>query len=462
MSPSKQIVCSPRAAERIAAARGWIGSLAPGTEALVVAASHEAADDLLREFTVSRGASFGIHRLTLNRLIGVLASEHMVNAGLAPAAGLAAEAVAARAVFRLKPTSRLAYFGPVAERPGFPAALARTVVELRLNGVEPARIATLGGAGAAIAAMLEQFEIELREANLLDRAGMIDAAIARVTSDSSSDSSDGSASNRRFVGLPTLFLDVPIDGARECDLIAALLARAPSAIATVPAGDTRTRQFIVDAMGTDAVVVESDGDVAEKRSDGAAPSILRLQRYLFAESSPPEGSLDASVDLFSAPGEMQECVEIARRIQAEVKNGLPFDKIAVLLHAPMRYAPYLEEALDRAGIPAYFARGTARPEPGGRALLALLRCAAENLSARRFAEYLSLAQVPDAAASATGDPGGELMARDADLAAAALRDDLEYPRQLASRKRPVRTRCRWSRRGSAHHGGGRSCCSTPR
>ena len=107
MSLSKQIVCSPRASERIEAARAWIGSIAPGTEALVVAASHEAADDLLREFTVSRGATFGVHRLTLNRLIGVLAAEHMVNAGLAPAAGLAAEAVAARAVFRLKPTGRL-------------------------------------------------------------------------------------------------------------------------------------------------------------------------------------------------------------------------------------------------------------------------------------------------------------------------------------------------------------------
>src|SRR5712664_1597546 len=270
------------------------------------AASHEAADDLLREFTVSRGASFGVHRLTLNRLIGVLAAEHMVNASLAPAAGLAAEAVAARAVFRLKPTGRLAYFGPVAERPGFPAALARTVVELRLNGVEPARIATLGDAGASIAAMLEQFEIELREANLLDRAGMIDAAIARVTSDSRGDSSDGSVSNRRFVGLPTLFLDVPIYGARECDLVAAMVARAPAAIATVPIGDTRTRQFIVDAMGPDAVVADSDAGDSEKLPDSAALSLLRLQRYLFAESSPPEGTLDASVDLFSAPGEMQE------------------------------------------------------------------------------------------------------------------------------------------------------------
>ena len=92
---------------------------------------------------------------------------------------------------------------------------------------------------------------------------------------------------------------------------------------------------------------------------------------------------------------MQECVEIARRILAEADRGIPFDRIAVALHAPGRYVPYLEEALARAAIPACFARGASRPEPGGRALLALLACAAEHLSARRYAEYLSLAQVPD-------------------------------------------------------------------
>jgi RecB family exonuclease len=102
---------------------------------------------------------------------------------------------------------------------------------------------------------------------------------------------------------------------------------------------------------------------------------------------------------------MQECVEIARRIQDAARRGIPFDRIAVLLHAPSRYAPYLEEALARASIPAWFARGTVRPEPGGRALLALLNCAAENCCARRFAEYLSLAQVPDRACDDDVRPG---------------------------------------------------------
>jgi CRISPR/Cas system-associated exonuclease Cas4 (RecB family) len=50
--------------------------------------------------------------------------------------------------------------------------------------------------------------------------------------------------------------------------------------------------------------------------------------------------------------------------------------------------------LRRAAIPGYFSRGVARPDPAGRAFLALLACAADKCSASRFAEYLSLGQLP--------------------------------------------------------------------
>ena len=105
--------------------------------------------------------------------------------------------------------------------------------------------------------------------------------------------------------------------------------------------------------------------------------------------------------MLSAPGESRECVEIARRIHAAARDGIPFDRIAVLLRAPDAYGPFLVEALRRAGVPAHFARGARRPDPSGRALLALLACAAEGYSARRFAEYLSLGEVPQRA------PGGD-------------------------------------------------------
>ena len=159
-----------------------------------------------------------------------------------------------------------------------------------------------------------------------------------------------------------------------------------------------------------------------------APSLERLQTHLFADTAPPERDVDETVTVISAPGEMHECVEIARRIAAEARRGVPFDRIAVLLHDPIRYAPYLQEALARADIPAYFARGTRRPEPGGRAMLALLCCAAENLSARRFAEYLSLAQVPDADRPRDDEPA---ISPDAELAPAPLESDLEVEGEAA-------------------------------
>jgi CRISPR/Cas system-associated exonuclease Cas4 (RecB family) len=106
----------------------------------------------------------------------------------------------------------------------------------------------------------------------------------------------------------------------------------------------------------------------------------------------------------------------------------------VLLHAPAQYTPHLEEALRRADIPAYFARGTARPESAGRALLTLLACAAEKLSARRFAEYLSLAQVPDSierAPNRAEADAARFVAADLEMIPVALRGDLDPPPVVA-------------------------------
>lgn len=412
MPPAAQILISPRASERAAAAREWLAAIAPATTALVIAPNQEAADDLVRAIAVNRGALFAIDRLTLNRVAGLIAAPYLAETGLAPAAGLAAEAVAARTVFRMRGDSRLAYFAPVLDVPGFPGALARTLAELRLAGVTAADLQKLDARGAALAALLERFETELREARLLDRAGILTAATAALTSGTPS----------RFAEVPTLLFDLAIENAAERDFLAALVAHAEPLMATAPAGDTRAHRLIAASLGAGMDTVEAPPGPASDSS-----SLTRLQEHLFGDGLPPEASLDDSVTLRSAAGEMQECVEIARRIQAEARRGVTFDRIAVLLHARARYAPYLEEALGRAGIPAWFARGTTRPEPGGRAMLALLNCAAETFSARRFAEYLSLAQVPDVVADGLAPAAVPFVATAADLAASALRTDLEFP-----------------------------------
>jgi RecB family exonuclease len=156
-------------------------------------------------------------------------------------------------------------------------------------------------------------------------------------------------------------------------------------LATTPRGDKRSLQRLVDAGATLEQLDESgDGDLSA------------LRRYLFeADLEPPQRTSDGSLELFSAPGEGRECVEMARRVLKEARRGVAFDQMAVFVRSPQSYFGLLEHALRRAGIPAWFDRGTRRPHPAGRAFLALLACAADHLSAARFAEYLSLAQVPD-------------------------------------------------------------------
>ncbi|MGH7815196.1 MAG: PD-(D/E)XK nuclease family protein [Candidatus Binataceae bacterium] len=402
MPDSSKIIISPDANARVAAARAWLSALAPDSEALVIAHVKEAASDLVTGIAADRGALLGIHRMTLNRLAGIIAADRVATEGFAPAGPLAAEAVAARAVFSLESSGALKYFAPVIDRPGFSRALARTIAELRLNSITAAQLRALGGAGNALAAMLEQFDSELADAKLIDRAGIFKLAADAARSDPPP----------RFVGLPLALLDLQIDDALERELIAAMAGRAPGVLATIPAGDEHGRAMLEAAIG---VVAEDPSTPPDETSLG------RLKANLFGGAAPPERALDDTVAVISAPGEMHECVDIARRIAAEARRGVPFDRIAVLLHEPDRYAPYLQEALARAGFPAYFARGTRRPEPGGRALLALLACAAENLSAYRFSEYLSLAQSPDPEA-ARGDAMPQI---DAELSAAPLISDLE-------------------------------------
>src|SRR5260370_41896317 len=133
MPHSREIVVSPRAAGRIAAARAWLEALPNAGEVLVIASVKEAADDLVRGFATARGAMVGVHRMTMNRLVGLLAAEHIADRGLAPADGLAAEAVAARAGFRLAPSNALAHFKPGLASPRFSPALAQSIAEVRRN-----------------------------------------------------------------------------------------------------------------------------------------------------------------------------------------------------------------------------------------------------------------------------------------------------------------------------------------
>jgi len=359
---------------RVAEARAFVrGHLAHG-ELLLVGASRSAADDLARSVAIVHGATLGLHRFSLVQLAARLAAPALAADRRSPATGLGTEAVAARATFESIRDGSLTYFGPVARTPGFSRALARTLQELRLAHVSPSALASLPLGGADLFVLLDRFEREFDTASATDRATLFAAAATAVSVDSR---------RNPLLGIPLVLLDVPFDSAAECGFLQTLIASSPRVLVTVPFGDISTLDRLV-ALGFEADVLEQKGD-----SD-----LVALRRYLFASSRPPERAPHGDVRLFSAPGEGRECVEIARRIMEEARRGVPFDEVAVFVRSPDRYAGLLEHAFKRAGIPAWFDRGTSRPHPAGRAFLAILSCACEKLSARRFAEYLSLAQVP--------------------------------------------------------------------
>ena len=349
---------------------------------LIVGASRGAADDLARQVAASGTATFGVQCLSLTQLAARTAAVALAAEGLAPGTMLGAEAVAARAVFDAREAGTLDYFEPVAGTPGFPRALARTVHELRLAAVGRDALGGLPLAGPDLRTLLRGVEDAFDAAGAADRARLFGTAASLL--------------RQRPIVDSVILLDVPVEHRSTRALVAALLTGATRSLATVPHGDAAALAALVAL-----------GGVVDVRQETGVTSLARLRRFLFNDTEPPPaGDLDTSLELFSAPGEGRECVEIARRILAEARAGVRFDEIAIFVRSPHSYVGLLEHALHRAGVAAWFDRGTRRPHPAGRAFLSLLACAAEHLSATRFAEYLSLGQVPqcDASVSTTPDP----------------------------------------------------------
>ena len=365
-----RVVSSTSAAARLDAARRFLSQHPSASERIVVGASRGAADDLARAVAREAGATFGLMRFSLAELAARSAA--MLVDGPPRLRGTQAgeEAIAARAVFDAAQADELAYFAPVAGMPGFPRALARTLYELRLAGAHPDGRDGVGDIGR----LLERFDVLLDAAAVDDRAAVLRAAATACAS-----------GRTRWTTLPIVFLDVPLDSRAEQDFVWALASRAPDVLITIPDGDA----FALTAMRDHALTIDVLPDEADATGD-----LIHLRRHVFEQDPPPERERAGDVTLFSAPGEGREAIEIVRRVLDEAARGVPFDDLAVFLRTPLPYLGLLEHACARAGVPVYFDRGTRRPDPAGRAFVALLSCAVEGLSAKRFDEYLSLGQVP--------------------------------------------------------------------
>lgn len=386
------IVLAPTSEARLAAAHAWLESFS-APEILILGATRRAADDFARASAALRPGVTGLHRSTLRALAADLATRTLATEGRAIVTRLGAEALVARAIDAALTAEPLEYFQPVAHMPGFARALAGTLSELGVEAVSLEALATLGARGRDLLRLERAYSTELERRKLADPRRVLELAMAEARS-----------GTHRLLDRPTLLLDAPPRNALEVELVSRVRARSGRVFATVSSYDTEGLEALTKALGVEP-------EIRTPRASSRA--LHRAQTRLFAradaeaevdgtptQDSPSPDPTDTGLartwpdglELFSAPGEGRECIEIARRVLVAAEAGCPFDRMAVLLRSPEAYQPLVEDALARAGVPAFFTRGTKRPDPAGRALLLLLACRLEGLSAVRFAEYLSLGQ----------------------------------------------------------------------
>jgi ATP-dependent helicase/nuclease subunit B len=320
---------------------------------VVVGATRGAADELVR--SACETALLGIHRTTWSQLAASLADEVLALRGQSVCGSLALEVLAQKAIHRCR--NQLTYFGPVVPFPGFPRALARTLLDLRLAQVRAAELANLGQTGPDLALLLAAYERELAVNQLADEATRYQVALLAVTQ------------NRQPAGSALLFLDAEVPHATAGKLRESLMLRAPEVLELVRESSTLQKPVTI---------------------------LQAIQQSLFSGEPSEAAEPDGSFAFFSAAGEALEAVEIARRASEAAGRGIPFDQMAILLRSPSRQQPVFQEALRRAGIPAYFSSGVSRPQTAGRAFLAILRWLTSDFAAEHFTEYLSLGQTPSA------------------------------------------------------------------
>ena len=356
---SLEILHSARNNEILDRAAGFLRRHFARTEVIVAAPTREAADDLVR--SIAETALVGIHRTTVHYLAAAIAQRELYSRGYAPLSNLAHEALAARVIQQ----AQLTYFAPVAGFPGFPRALARTLRDLRLGRVGPHDL------DSDLANLLELYESELSTRLLADQEMRFSTATA-IAADAANP----------FCGLPLLLLDVPLESRAAREFVATLVSKSPDVLVVAQSAVAGEWEELLGVAATEIPTETASG-------------LEAAQDHLFSRDIIPSRLPDPTCSIFSAPGPALEAVEIARTLRDAARDGMPFDCMAILMRKPAHYQQVIEEALRRARIPAFFTRGTRRPDASGRAFLALLHCAREGFPASRFAEYLSLGQVPE-------------------------------------------------------------------
>lgn len=372
--PKVQVRTSFSAQVRLQWLATELAAVPPSSELVLISSTSDAGARFVRGMTADRGATFGWHRFTLASFAHRLAERVLATRQEVVLSALGFEAICSAAAQEAVTRGLLTHMTEVARRPRFAFALARTLDELWEREIPEERLIEQAPDLAALSRTVRQLlladRLHHRSALYGIAAEVVDAGLSP------------------FCRLPIYLQDVGLAPGARSRLVASLLAQTPHARVVLPRRDSASIDELLRLQPTSEIV---------ELETPASNALQRLQRHLFLPGDVPQAIQDTSVQLFSAPGESRESVEIARAVQQLAERGVAFENIAVAVRSLAAYRAHLEQAFRRAGIAVHFAAGTVRPDSAGRSFLTLLACASENLSAKRFAEYLSLGEVPEAA-----------------------------------------------------------------
>jgi ATP-dependent helicase/nuclease subunit B len=366
-----KLVVSHEAARRRAAVDEFLDGLPADQECLLVARRRAPLDELVFERTRSRGVTFGVRRSTLRRLATELALPEL-DPGFVPMTRLTRDAIVAAAV-----TEVLGHSPPRDERerralesPGFVQALGGTFAELDrtpdVRGTLEA-LAARTTLGSRFVALHAAYEARLVAHRVVRERTLFELATR-------------GARRSLLFGLPIAVVDVHALEAHEAALLGELIRASPASVATTLPSDLRSQRAL-----------ETVGGVVDLSSTERPEGALAFARS-FAEGFDPETAL-TDVRLFGGAGEGLEAAEVARAVLEEAAAGVPFDRMAIVLPGRQLGSSNVARALRRSGVPGHFEEGVRTPDPGGRALLALLACRLERGSPARLFEYLSITRV---------------------------------------------------------------------
>jgi hypothetical protein len=289
---------------------------------------------IVRRLARERGGAANLSCFTLPDLAERVAGLALALAGRRPLPPVADRLLVMRAIRDAVPATG-GYFSRVATRPNLPAAMLRTLADLKRAGVTPATLAEAGADSpklVELAACYRAVEAALAEHGYYDASDLLAAATRQLTED----------------------------------------PRRLEAAAVFVAGFTELNPL-------ERGLVEA--------CRGAAP----LYEYPAAPAGGPPAD---RIEIVAAPGEEREVREIARVIQAHAAAGGRFEEIGILLPRPAAYRTAVRDVFGAAGIP--YTWGVAPPlaeSRAARSLVLLLEARRTGFARPAVMEFLAFADL---------------------------------------------------------------------